>query len=99
MRTIELNSVASEGEYVYMYPVCLCVCVRVRMCACNAHSFSTELRGPSSSSELCYCPWLTFCHVAHLIKISKLLFGNSVSRGEVGVHVTWVVVGLDKDGR
>jgi len=35
MRTIELNSVASDveqllvqGEYVCMYPACLCVCVR-----------------------------------------------------------------------
>ena len=36
-------------------------------------------------------------HMAHLVKISKLLFGYSVSCGQVGGHDTWGVVGLNKD--
>ena len=35
--------------------------------------------GLSCSSGPCYCPWLTSLHVAHLVKISKLLFCYSVS--------------------
>ena len=36
-----------------------------------------------------YCPWVTFCHVVHLVKISMLLIDYSVSRGEVGGSVLW----------
>jgi len=44
-------------------------------------------------------PWLTSCHMAHLVKISKFLIGYSAFYGQVGGHITWGVAGLDKDRR
>ena len=36
---------------------------------CNA--YTSAFNGPSSRSGPRYCPWLTSCHVAHLVNISK----------------------------
>ena len=50
----------------------------------------------SSSSGPRYCPWPTSHHIAHIVKISKLLIGYSASCDQMGGLVTCGVVGQDK---